>query len=124
LLVLRIAPRPIWLTLPLLMILAFQLLPHANTAALGIGLFLLAGVACSAFFPLTIGLASARFPQYVPWVSSMLIAALMAGVGVGSYVVGVLRELFPLERLHQLSAAYPIMVLVLAAFVRGGKANS
>jgi hypothetical protein len=36
-------------------------LPQAETAAGGVALFTLAGLACSAFFPLTIGLASKRF---------------------------------------------------------------
>jgi fucose permease len=114
-LVLRIAPQRIWVMLPLLMIVAFLLLPYANTPALGIGLFALSGIACSAFFPLSIGIASKRFPEHVPWVSSMLIAALMVGVGLGSWVVGVLREALPLEQLYRLSVVYPVLVLVLAA---------
>ena len=116
-LVLRVAPRRIWLALPLLMIAAFLLLPYAATPILGIGLFALAGLACSAFFPLTIGIASARFPEQVPWVSSMLIAALMVGVGLGSWLVGLLRELFALERLYQLSVVYPLLVMALSQWV-------
>ncbi len=48
-LVVRIAPLTIWLVLPVLMIAAFLLLPGADTPALGLGLFALAGLACSAF---------------------------------------------------------------------------
>jgi fucose permease len=116
-LVLRLSPAVIWVCLPVLMIAAFLLLPYANSAVLGIGLFALAGLACSSFFPLSIGLASKRFAAHVPWVSSMLIAALMVGVGIGSYVVGVLREMFPLEQLYRLSSLYPLTVLVLVALV-------
>jgi predicted MFS family arabinose efflux permease len=115
-LVLRIAPHRIWLMLPLLMIAAFLLLPYANTPALGLGLFALAGFACSAFFPLSIGIASERFPTHGPWVSSMLIAALMVGVGLGSYAVGLLRELFAMEVLYRLSTVYPLLALALAAW--------
>lgn len=117
LLVLRIAPRNIWLALPLLMIAAFLLLPYANTPLLGIGLFALAGLACSAFFPLSIGIASERFRDNVPWVSSMLIAALMVGVGLGSWLVGLLRGMLPMEDLYRLSAAYPLLALLLALVV-------
>jgi fucose permease len=113
-LVLRLAPERIWLVLPLLMIMAFLLLPYADTPVLGIGLFAFAGLACSAFFPLSIGLASRRFERHVPWVSSALIAALMVGVGLGSYLIGLLQEALPLGRLYQLSALYPTTVLVLA----------
>jgi len=116
-LVLRVAPRHIWLLLPLIMITAFLLLPYAGTPASGIGLFALAGLACSAFFPLSIGIASERFREHVPWVSSMLIAALMVGVGLGSWMVGLLRGMFPMEDLYRLSVFYPATALVLAIIV-------
>jgi fucose permease len=112
-LVLKLAPRYIWLSLPGLMVLAFLLLPYADTPMRGIAGFALAGLACSAFFPLSIGLASQRFSRHVPWVSSMLIAALMVGVGLGSYVIGLLREAIAMEQLYRLSTFYPIVVLLL-----------
>jgi fucose permease len=114
LLVLRLAPVRIWLLLPLLMITAFLSLPYANTPLLGIGLFALAGLACSAFFPLSIGIVSERFPAHGPWVSSMMIAALMAGVGLGSWMVGLLRDAFAMETLYRLSVMYPLLALGLA----------
>ncbi len=116
-LVLRIAPLTIWLILPALMVAAFLLLPAANTPALGLGLFALAGLACSAFFPLTITLASARFPDRVAWVSSMLVAALMVGVGLGSFVIGPLREWLAFEQLYRLSAFYPATVIALVLWL-------
>jgi fucose permease len=112
-LVLKLAPRYIWLTLPGLMIVAFLLLPYADTPWRGIAGFALSGLACSAFFPLSIGLASQRFARHVPWVSSMLIAALMVGVGLGSYVIGVLRDAVAMEQLYRLSTFYPVMALLL-----------
>ncbi len=82
-LIVRVPVRLVWIALPVLMIAAFWLVSLTNSAATGIGAFALAGVACSAFLPLTISLAADRFPGSVAWVSSMLIAALMTGVGVG-----------------------------------------
>jgi fucose permease len=116
-LVLKLAPRYIWLSLPGLMIVAFLLLPYADTPARGIAGFALAGLACSAFFPLSIGLASQRFDRHVPWVSSMLIAALMVGVGLGSYVIGLLREAVAMEQLYRLSTLYPALALLLGFVV-------
>jgi predicted MFS family arabinose efflux permease len=113
-LVLRVPAERIWQALPGLMLAAFLLLPYASTPALGVALFAFSGLACSAFFPLTIGIASAKFPRHVPWVSSMLIAALMIGVGFGTYAVGLLREGFAMQTLYRLSALYPVLVLVLA----------
>jgi len=112
-----IAPTIIWLALPALMIAAFQLLPAADTPAWGLGLFALAGLACSAFFPLTITLASERFPEHVAWVSAMLIAALMVGIGLGSFLIGPLREWLSLEQLYRLSAVYPFAVIGLALWL-------
>ena len=120
-LVVRIAPLTIWLILPVLMIAAVLLLPAANTPALGLGLFALAGLACSAFFPLTITLASAHFPDHVAWASSMLIAALMVGVGLGSSVIGPLREWLTLEQMYRYSALYPVLVIMLAGWLIGSR---
>ncbi len=112
--VLRVSPERIWLGLPVLMIIAFLALPYANTSVLGIGLFALSGLACSAFFPLTVGLISSRFEQYVAWVSSMMIAALMVGVGLGAFFIGLLRSHLAFEQLYRISSIYPFLVLVLA----------
>jgi predicted MFS family arabinose efflux permease len=113
----RVSPKFVWASLPVLMIAAFLALPLAEGAVLGIGVFALAGLSCSAFLPLTITLASQRFPDHVAWVSSMMIAALMVGVGVGSFAVGALREMLSFEDLYRLSTAYPAAVLVLTIFV-------
>ncbi len=113
-LVLKVPAKLIWLTLPALMIAAFWLLPLADSAITGIGFFALAGIACSAFLPLTISLAAERFPDSVAFVSSMLIAALMAGVGIGSFLIGALQAQVPLATLYQVSSAYPLLVLLLA----------
>ena len=97
----------------MLMIAALLALPYASGAASGLSLFALAGLGCSAFFPLTIALSSKRFPNDVAWVSSMLTAALMAGVGMGSFAVGALREVLALENLYRISVVYPLLVLLL-----------
>jgi fucose permease len=113
-LVSRVDAVVFWLALPILMIATFLLLPTVTGAASGIALFGLAGFAASAFFPLTITLASRAFPDHVAWVSAMMTAALMAGVGLGSFVFGPLREWLSFGELYRLSAAYPLLVLILA----------
>lgn len=113
-LIIYIASSKIWITLPILMMVAFLLLPNANSDFAGITLFALAGLACSAFFPLTIGLISSRFPHHVAWVSSMMIAALMIGVGLGTFIIGALRMELGMEQLYRISAGYPLAALVLA----------
>jgi fucose permease len=116
-LVVRVPSKVVWLILPALMAVAFLLLPLAHAAMSGIVLFALAGLACSAFFPLTMGIASARFPAHVPFVSGMLTAALMLGVGIGSFVLGPLRRLLELSSLYRVSAAYPVVLIALVTVV-------
>lgn len=122
-LVLRIAPQRIWVILPVLMIGTFLLLPLATSIGWGITLFGLAGLACSSFFPLTITVTSRAFEKHVAWVSSMMIAALMVGVGAGTFVFGPLREWLSFADLYRISAMYPLIVLVLtvAVVVRLGR---
>jgi MFS family permease len=80
-------------------------------------LYAFAGLACSAFFPLTVGLVSRVFPDSAAWVSSLMIAALMLGVGIGSFVIGPLRAGLSLERLYVYSAVYPAGAFLLAVGV-------
>ncbi|MBI4849684.1 MAG: MFS transporter, partial [Nitrospirae bacterium] len=117
-LLLKVPAIHIWRALPLLMIIGFLLLPIADSPTVGIALFAFAGLACSAFFPLSVTLVSGRFTSSSAFVSSLMIAALMSGVGIGSYVIGPLRSSFTIERLYQLSALYPISVFVLALTIR------
>jgi fucose permease len=112
-LVLKLPANLIWRSLPLLMAVAFALLPGADSPTAGIIAFALAGLGCSAFFPLTVSLATARFPQHLPWVSAMMIAALMCGTGLGSFLLGALHSWLPFEQLYRLSIAYPVTALLL-----------
>jgi fucose permease len=120
-LLLKIKAQWIWLTLPILMISTFLLLPAAQSAVTGIALFGLAGLSCSAFFPLSVGIVSKRFPASSAMVSSFMIASLMIGVGTGTFVIGPLRSNLPLEQLYQYSALYPFGALVLAAVIVAGQ---
>ena len=117
--VLRIQPRKVWVIFPALMSLAFLLLPRIETPAGGIAAFTLAGLACSAFFPLMVAVGSERYPHSVSWLASMLTAALMFGVGIGSYAVGALVERISLDKIYYLSALYPLAVLAVIIMLRG-----
>ena len=118
-LIVRVPAKIVWIALPVLMIAAFWFVSFADSAATGIGVFALAGLACSAFLPLPISLAVDRFADSVAWVSSMLIAGLMTGAGVGSWLVGALQASLPLDTLYRLSSLYPILVLALAWLALG-----
>jgi fucose permease len=117
-LLLKVSSQSIWMFLPVLMIAAFFMLPFATNGVAGILLFSLAGLACSAFFPLSVDLVTKQFPVHAALVSSIMMAALMTGVGIGSYTIGSLRSLLPMENLYQISAVYPALVLLFIAILK------
>jgi fucose permease len=113
----RVAARKLWLLLPAAMAGAFLAVPLSHDPFSAVGLFALAGATCSGVVPLTVGLASRRFPQHGPWVSALVVGAITVGVGGGSIAIGPLRSLLPLERLYPASAAWPLLMLALMALL-------
>ncbi len=111
----RVAPRNLWLLLPALMAGAFLLVPLAHDPVSAVAIFAVAGATCSGVVPLTVGLASRRFPEHGPWVSALVVGGITVGVGAGSIAIGRLRSLFPLESLYALSTAWPLSILGLIA---------
>ena len=80
----------------------------------GIATFTLAGLAASAFFPLTVATGSECYFGKTGLVASLLTAALMGGVGAGSFALGALRGALPFDTLYRGSALYPAMAAPLA----------
>lgn len=123
LLLLRVTARPIWVSTPLLMVSAFLVVPLVRTATGGALAFAWAGLACSACFPLTLSLATRRYATHGPWIASMMMAAVMSGVGVSSLAIGPLRAHIALARLYPLSALWPLLTLAaIAVLIRRGDA--
>lgn len=115
-LVTRVPAERVWMALLVVIAVAFAVVPLARGAASGIAVFAFAGLGCSAFFPLTVGLGS-RARAKPATASSMLVAALMVGVGCSSFALGALRATLSLEAIYHLSIVYPVVALVLAVFV-------
>lgn len=127
-LVVFIPSERIWQALPLFMASVFIMLPLADSAWAGTVLFALAGLSCSAFFPLTIRIASKSFPSHVAWVSSVITGALMVGIGMGTFSTGLLTGILSLEAIYTISALYPLsaflLVIVFLRRIRGRNQNS
>lgn len=109
--------EPIWCVLPIAMLAVFLTLPFVQTAVHGVTWFALAGLACSAFFPLSVSLAGRHFAGGAARASSLLTAALMVGVGIGSFVIGPLRASSSIASLYRISALYPLVAFALCAHV-------
>ncbi|WP_411728159.1 MFS transporter [Methyloglobulus sp.] len=123
-LVSRLSASVVWLGFPLLMAGAFLCLPAIDSAISGIVTYSFAGLSCSGFFPLTVGLASSRFPQQAALVSSLMVAALMLGVGLGSFALGLLRTLLPLSTIFELAILLPVLVGALGTMTLIGNKRS
>ena len=50
--------------------------------------------------------------------------ALMVGIGIGSFLIGALREFFDFETLYRLSIVYPLLVIALAVGVLWARRRS
>ena len=86
----RVPARTIYLGLPMLLVVAFLAISQVSTAIGGLLAFGLAGLACSAFFPLSISFGGEEFPRLIAVVSGELIAFYQVGYGVAAFGMGLL----------------------------------
>ena len=114
----RVPPATLLCALPVAMAAVLLLLPTAQTATGVVAGFALAGLACSAFFPMLVAFAAGPFPAGVSWIASMLTAAMMVGVGIGSYGIGALKGAGSIASLYQVAILAPLGALVLVLLAR------
>jgi MFS family permease len=119
--------RWIYAGLPVLLIVAFQTILRVHGETGGIVAFGLAGLGCSAFFPLCISLSGQEFPRLAAAMSGELVAFYQAGYGVAAFGVGPLRDLTgrPLGMIYTVGTLVvaAIVIAALAVVVRGAKAQ-
>jgi fucose permease len=115
--------RWIYIGLPVVLIVAFQVISRADGETRGIVAFGLAGLGCSAFFPLCISLSGQAFPRFAAVMSGEIVAFYQAGYGVAAFGVGPLRDFagfsFSAIYSHGSLVAAAILALALAVVVRG-----
>lgn len=114
----RFSGKVLWFVLPVLMCAALSLVPYMSGRVQVIAVFVFGGLACSAFFPLLISMASQPFPNAVSWIASMLTAALMCGVGIVSYLIGSVLQELTIEMVYSLTAIFPLLMLMLMVLVQ------
>jgi fucose permease len=88
-----VSSHRIYLALPVLLAIAFQIVAHAGGAISGIAGFAAAGFACSAFLPFSISFSGTTFPRQAATMSGALIAIYQVGYGIAAFGVGPLRQL-------------------------------
>jgi MFS transporter, FHS family, glucose/mannose:H+ symporter len=107
--------RWIYSALPILLVLVFQLAARVSDEIGGIFAFGMAGLACSAFLPLSISLGGNEFPQLSAVIAGKLIAFYQLGYGVAAFGIGPLRDTVGLPY-HTIFAGGSIVAGLLAVF--------
>ena len=113
----RVRSTYIYVVLPWAIAVALVLAPLAHSAAAGIGVFAFAGLACSGFFPMTIGYGESTFPNIVELVTGWLIAAYQVGYGLAAFGAGALQRVMSLSALFRLAAVAVVFMGLLALVV-------
>jgi fucose permease len=106
----------IYVGLPTVLILAFQAIAHARDEASGVFAFALAGLACSAFFPLCISLSGQAFPKFAEATSGALVAFYQSGYGIAAFGVGPLRDFgsLPFRAVYSLGSLVAALMFFVA----------
>ncbi len=113
----RVRSTYIYVVLPWAIAVALVLAPLAHTAAAGIGVFAFGGLACSGFFPMTIGYGESTFPSIVELATGWLIAAYQVGYGLAAFGAGALQRVVSLPALFRVAAAAVAVMGLLALLV-------
>jgi len=108
----RIRSTHIYVILPWAMAIALVLAPVAKSAGAGIAVFAFAGLACSGFFPMTIGYGESTFPNLVELATGWLIAAYQIGYGLAAFGGAALQNTISLSTVFRMSA---LLVIVMGA---------
>jgi hypothetical protein len=91
--------------------------PAAGGAGAGIGVFAFGGLACSGFFPMTVGYGESTFPSIVELAAGWLIAAYQVGYGLAAFGAGALQHVVSLTTVFRIAAAAAVGMGLLAVLI-------
>jgi MFS transporter, FHS family, glucose/mannose:H+ symporter len=111
--------RWIYATLPILLLIVFQVSSRVQDETWGIVVFGLAGLACSAFLPLSISFGGDEFPSLSAVMAGELIAFYQVGYGVAAFGTGPLRDMvgLPYSMIFAAGSIVAVPLIVVAWFV-------
>jgi MFS transporter, FHS family, glucose/mannose:H+ symporter len=115
----RVPARSIYVGLPLLLLITFQLASRVQGETEGILAFGMAGLACSAFLPLSISFGGNEFPRLSAVMAGGLIAFYQLGYGVAAFGTGPLRDLIglPFSMIFAAGSVVALPLAVIAALI-------
>jgi fucose permease len=113
-----ISDQWIYRILPVPILVALVTIPRIGVATGSIVAYGFAGLACSAFLPLSVSFAQGEFSRIIEAVSGGVMAAYMLGYGIASFGVGPLRGTgITLSDIYTGSSILPVGMTVLAFFL-------
>jgi fucose permease len=112
----RVSARTIYVALPPLLLVTFQLASRVEGELGGILAFGMAGLACSAFLPLSISFGGNEFPRLSATMAGGMIAFYQLGYGVAAFAIGPLHGLMrlPLSAIFAVGGLFAVPLLVVA----------
>jgi predicted MFS family arabinose efflux permease len=113
----RLRSTYVYVVLPWTIAAALAVFPSAGGAGAGIGVFAFGGLACSGFFPMTIGYGEATFPSIVELAAGWLIAAYQVGYGLAAFGAGALQHVVSLTTIFRIAAAAAVGMGLLAVVI-------
>ena len=115
-----LTPKTAIVVFPILIAVAFFLLPVWRTPISLIIGFALGGVACSIVFPFAMSLALDAMPADANRVAGVMVAALMTGEGFGTFVVAALHAdaHLPLTTIYRVAAVVALALAIAAILAR------
>ena len=120
---LRFTPKWVYIIAPFIVVFVFYLLPSANSKNLLLTCMVIGGLGMSVLFPVSISMATERYPKYAALISGLLVAAIQLGTGFSSNIIGLLNESMPLGKLFQYSAIYALLFSIMAILLSLKKQN-
>ena len=111
--------RWIYVALPVLLIIVFQVSSRVQDETQGIVVFGLAGLACSAFLPFSISFSGDEFPHLSALMAGAMIAFYQLGYGVAAFGTGPLQDMagLPYSRIFAAGSIVALPLVVVAWFV-------
>lgn len=109
-----LSPRILYLVSPVAIAVCFIAASHVAAPAGLVIAFASAGAACSIYYPFSMSFALDAFPGMQTRTAGVLVAALMAGEGIGSWLPGPLQQWIDLSRIYAFSALWGLPLLMLA----------
>lgn len=122
----KIKPEWIYRILPLMMAAGLWIMLRNSQESRINLIYILTGLGCSAYFPLSVSLPSGYFQPHRERLASLGIAALMVGVGVGTSLLGFFfdRGWLALEHSIGIALSASLSLLVLSWFIAKPLTNS